>query len=429
MNVEYIPVGQLKPYEKNARKHAEYDVGQIAESIKRYGFNDPVGIWGKDNIIVEGHGRLLAAKKLGLKEVPCIRLDDLTDKQRREYAILHNKTAELSSWDFDLLAEDIGELDFSGFDIDWGIPADEEETEIVEDKAPEVDEEHEPITKLGDIWQLGRHKLICGDSTDKATVERLMDGKKADMVLTDPPYNVAIVGGNHALSPEEREKKGGKKILNDKMDSEDFNKFLTSAFERMNESLKEGAAFYVWFASREHINFETALNKVGFIVRQELIWAKNAMIFGRQDYQWKHEPCLYGWKDGAAHYFIDDRTQTTVFEDTKPDFKKMEKEELLKLLEEIYSDKISTTVIHEDKPAVSDLHPTMKPIKLLARQIKNSSKQTETVLDLFGGSGSTLIACEQLDRTCYMMELDPKYCDVIIKRWENLTGQKAVKIS
>lgn len=212
------------------------------------------------------------------------------------------------------------------------------------------------------------------------------------------------------------------------MDSEDFNQFLTFAFERMYENLKEGGAFYVWFMSREHINFETALNKVGFIVRQELIWAKNAMIFGRQDYQWKHEPCLYGWKDGAAHYFIDDRTQTTVFEDTKPDFKKMKKEELLKLLEEIYSDKISTTVIREDKPTKSAEHPTMKPIKLLARQIKNSSKQTESVLDLFGGSGSTLIACEQLNRTCYMCELDPKYCDVIIKRYETLTGQKAEKI-
>ena len=170
LKIEYIDVAKLKPYDKNTRKHEDYDVSQIAKSIEQYGFNDPIGIWGKDNIIVEGHGRLLAAKKLGLKEVPCIRLDDMTDKQRREYAILHNKTAELSSWDFDLLAEDIGELDFSGFDIDWGLPADVEETEIIEDEAPEVDEEHEPVCKLGDIWQLGRHKLICGDSTDKATV-------------------------------------------------------------------------------------------------------------------------------------------------------------------------------------------------------------------------------------------------------------------
>ena len=196
LKIEYVDVVKLKPYDKNTRKHEDYDVSQIAKSIERYGFNDPIGIWGKDNIIVEGHGRLLAAKKLGMDKVPCIRLDDLTDEQRREYAILHNKTAELSSWDFDLLAEDIGELDFSGFDIDWGLPADVEETEIVEDEAPEVDEESEPICKLGDIWQLGRNKLICGDSTDKATVERLMDGKKADMVFTDPPYGIDVVSGN-----------------------------------------------------------------------------------------------------------------------------------------------------------------------------------------------------------------------------------------
>ena len=179
LKIEYVDVTKLKPYDKNTRKHEDYDVSQIAKSIEQYGFNDPIGIWGKDNIIVEGHGRLLAAKKLGMDKVPCIRLDDLTDEQRREYAIMHNKTAELSTWDFDLLAAEIPELDFSGFDIDWGLPADVDETEIIEDEPPEVDEESEPICKLGDIWQLGRHRLICGDSTDRATVERLMDGKKS----------------------------------------------------------------------------------------------------------------------------------------------------------------------------------------------------------------------------------------------------------
>lgn len=240
MNVEYIPVGQLKPYEKNARKHAEYDVGQIAESIKRYGFNDPVGIWGKDNIIVEGHGRLLAAKKLGMKEVPCIRLDDLTDEQRREYAIMHNKTAELSTWDFDLLAEDIGELDFSGFDIDWGFPENVEEKEIIEDEPPEVDEESEPICKLGDIWQLGRYKLICGDSTDKDTVARLMDGKKADMVFTDPPYGMSAVSKSGVLS-----KRYKTDIMND-----ETNEVATKAFllcQKMFTNAKQvwwGANYY-----------------------------------------------------------------------------------------------------------------------------------------------------------------------------------------
>lgn len=433
LKIEYVDVTKLKPYDKNTRKHEDYDVSQIAHSIEQYGFNDPIGIWGKDNIIVEGHGRLLAAKKLGMDKVPCIRLDDLTDEQRREYAIMHNKTAELSTWDFDLLAEDIGDLDFSGFDIDWGLPSDVEETEIVEDEPPEVDEEHEPICQLGDIWLLGENRLMCGDSTDKATVEMLMDGKKADMVLTDPPYNVDYDDKEKFLldyRPNARVKKGDNcGIENDKMSNDQFYSFLCKVFNLIRDNLKDGGAFYIWHADTEGINFRTSCEQSGLKIRQCLIWQKNHFVLGRQDYQWVHEPCLYGWKDGAAHYFIDDRTQTTVFEDTKPDFKKMKKEELLKLLEEIYSDKISTTVIHEDKPAVSDLHPTMKPIKLLARQIKNSSKQTETVLDLFGGSGSTLIACEQLGRVCYMCEISTHYCDVIIKRWENLTGEKAVKIS
>ena len=386
MNVEYIPVGQLKPYEKNARKHAEYDVGQIAESIERYGFNDPIGIWGKDNIIVEGHGRLLAAKKLGMKEVPCIRLDDLTDKQRREYAILHNKTAELSSWDFDLLAEDISDLDFSGFDIDWGLPEDVEEAEIVEDEAPEVDEENEPITKLGDIWQLGRHKLICGDSTDKATVERLMDGAKADLLLTDPPYNVAYQGKT----------KDKLQIENDEMSKEQFTDFLISAFEVAKDILKEGSSFYIWHAFRSQREFENALNEAGLEVKQQLIWVKNSMVLGRQDYQWRHEPCFYGWKDGVAHNWYSDRKQTSVLE--------------------------------FDRPTANKDHPTMKPIALISYEIKNSSKKDGIVFDGFGGSGSTLIACEQLDRVCYMCEISTHYCDVIIKRWENFTGQKAVKL-
>ena len=386
MNVEYIPVGQLKPYEKNARKHAEYDVGQIAHSIEQYGFNDPIGIWGKDNIIVEGHGRLLAAKKLGMKEVPCIRLDDLTDKQRREYAILHNKTAELSAWDIDLLGAEVAELDFSGFDIDWGLPADVEETEIVEDEAPEVDEESEPICKLGDIWQLGRHRLICGDSTDKATVERLMDGKKANLCVTDPPYNV-----NYEGKTEEK-----LKIGNDSMSNEEFEKFLTSSFLVINDILLEGGCFYVWHASRSQMEFENALNLSGLKVRQQLIWVKNSMVLGRQDYQWRHEPCFYGWKEGTHNW---------------------------------YSDRKQTTVLEFDRPTANKEHPTMKPIALIAYQIKNSSKKDEIVFDGFGGSGSTLIASEQTNRICYMCELDPKYCDVILKRYENLTGQKAVKIN
>lgn len=218
-------------------------------------------------------------------------------------------------------------------------------------------------------------------------------------------------------------------IENDNMESGQFNEFLTAAFENMNQALKTGGSFYVWYASREHINFETALNKAGLNVRQQLIWNKNSLIMGRQDYHWKHEPCLYGWKEGASHYFIDDRTQSTVFEDKGIDIKKLKKAEAIKMLQDLMGDKISTTVINEDKPSVNDLHPTMKPIKLMARLIKNSSKIDETVLDLFGGSGSTLIACEQTQRKCYTMEYDEKYATVIVDRWEKLTGQKAEKIN
>jgi DNA modification methylase len=266
---------------------------------------------------------------------------------------------------------------------------------------------------------------MCGDSTDKEMVARLMDGTYADMMMTDPPYNVDYGEKAEAINPYGYHF-STRHIENDKMSDVAFLAFLTSAFDCARDSLKNGASFYIWHASSTLYEFETALKQAGLQTRQQLIWNKSSMVLGRQDYQWKHEPCLYGWKDGAGHYFVDDRKQTTVFEDAHPNFKKMKKDELVNLLDEIYSDKISATVISESKPSSSAEHPTMKPIKLMARLIKNSSKPAETVVDIFGGSGSTLIACEQLDRTCYMMELDCKYVDVIIKRWENLTGETAV---
>lgn len=382
LNVEYIPVGQLKPYEKNARKHEEYDVGQIAESIERYGFNDPIGIWGKDNIIVEGHGRLLAAKKLGMKEVPCIRLDDLTDKQRREYAILHNKTAELSSWDFDLLAEDIGELDFSGFDIDWGFPENEEEKEIVEDEAPEVDEESEPICKLGDIWQLGRNRLICGDSTDKATVERLMDGAKADMVFTDPPYGMKLDTDYSGIQGNGRKGKKYDKVIGD---NEDFSPLLiTSIFENFDceEIFLWGVDYYFDlipnFKDGSLIVWDKTLQtngNAGYNSEFELLWTKTPH---------KKEVIHFNW----FRYFG------------------------------LSSQDINTRG-----------HPTQKPLQVITPYIEKYSKENNIIVDVYGGSGSTLIACEQLDRVCYMCEISTHYCDVIIKRCENFTGQKAVKIS
>lgn len=218
------------------------------------------------------------------------------------------------------------------------------------------------------------------------------------------------------------------KIENDNMANDKFREFLDACFKNLFEALKEGGAFYIWHASRTQREFEEAINNAGATVRQQLIWNKNSLVLGRQDYQWKHEPCFYGWKDGATHYFVPERTNTTVIED-KINLDEMKKEEMKKLLEEIYSDKIPTTVIDEHKPSKNEDHPTMKPVKLIAKQVQNSSRIGESILDLFGGSGTTLIACEQLNRKCYMMEYDPHYADVIIDRWEKLTGEKAVKIS
>jgi site-specific DNA-methyltransferase (adenine-specific) len=405
-------ITEISPYEKNPRRNDEA-VKYVAASIEKFGFKQPIVI-DKDGIIVAGHTRYKAAKKLNLKAVPCIVADDLTEEQVKAYRLADNKVAEKSEWDFDLLGEELNGLE--GFDMSvFGFEEEEQPEEELEAEEDGYDEEipEEPRTKPGYIYKLGNHILMCGDSTNSKDVEKLMGGESADLVVTDPPYNVAVHNSK------------GMTIENDDMDSAQFGEFLTACFGNLERSLKPGGAFYVWYASREHINFEKSLNNAGLKVRQQLVWNKNAFILGRQDYHWKHELCLYGWKDGDSHYFIDDRTQATVFEDKGIDIKKLKKEEMVKLLEEILSDKRSTTVINEDKPTENDLHPTMKPIKLIARLIKNSSRQNEIVLDLFGGSGSTLITCEQLNRRCRMMEYDPRYADVIVDRWEQFTGEKA----
>ena len=417
-NMEIITkkVKDLKPYERNPRRNDEA-VEYVAESISEFGFKVPIVIDG-DGTVICGHTRLKAAKKLHLAEAPCIVADDLNDEQIKAFRLADNKVAEKAEWDFDLLEEELQDL--IGFDMsDFGFETEEEEEEELEAEEDGYDEEvpDEPKAKLGDIYRLGDHILMCGDSTSSKDVEKLMGGEVADLVVTDPPYNVAIKNSK------------GMTIENDDMESSQFLEFLTSCFENAERSLKPGGAFYIWYASREHINFERALNNAGLKVREQLIWNKNSFILGRQDYHWKHEPCLYGWKDGESHFFIDDRTQSTVIEDKGIDIKKLKKEEMAALLEQFLSDKCSTTVINEDKPSANDLHPTMKPVKLIARLIKNSSRQNETVLDLFGGSGTTLITCEQLNRKCRMMEYDPRYADVIIDRWEQFTGERAVLLN
>ena len=319
--------------------------------------------------------------------VPCVIADDLTEEQIKAYRLADNKVAELAEWDFDLLGAELDsiiKIDMCDFGFDFNL--EEEEKEVVEDEF-EMELPVEPRAKLGDIYQLGNHRLMCGDSTSITDVEKLMGGDLADMLLTDPPYNVDYEGKT----------KDKLKIENDKMDNDNFRQFLIDAFSNADMVMKAGAVFYIWHADSEGYNFRGACFDVGWKVRQCLIWNKNSMVMGRQDYHWKHEPCLYGWKDGAGHLWASDRKQTTV--------------------------------ISFDRPTRNDLHPTMKPVPLFDYQIKNNTKGEDIVLDLFGGSGTTIMACEQNERRAYTMEFDPRYVDVIINRWEQFTGEKAVLLN
>jgi site-specific DNA-methyltransferase (adenine-specific) len=385
-----IATEKLKPYANNARTHSENQIEKIAKSIEEFGFVNPVLV--DQNLgIIAGHGRVKAAELLGLADVPCLFIEDLTETQKRAYIIADNKLALDAGWDFEKLKieiEDLKNLDFdinlTGFSLD---ELDFAESETIEDDDFEEELPEEPKTKLGEIYKLGNHRLMCGDSTNSDDVQKLMNGETANLLVTDPPYNVAYEGKtDDAL-----------KIQNDSMSEEKFVEFLTLAFKNADKYLKNGGSFYIWYGANSSLQFFSACEETGWQTRQQLIWVKNGMCFGRQDYQWIHEPCIYGWKSGGSHYFIDDRTQTTILE--------------------------------FNKQFTNAEHPTMKSISMIAKLIENSSKRDEIVMDIFGGSGTTLIACEQLDRRCFMMELDPRYCDVIINRWENLTGEKAVKIN
>lgn len=385
---EDVEIEKLKPYKNNARTHSDEQIEKIAKSMKEFGFINPVLVDGNLNVIA-GHGRILGAKKLGMKEVPCLFIENLTEEQKRAYIIADNRLAEDAGWDKELLKIELEDLKNMNFDItltgfeleDFDFSMDE--TEVIEDEFDETIPE-EPTSKKGEIYKLGKHFLMCGDSTDINDVEKLMNGVKADMLLTDPPYNVDYEGGT------------GLTIQNDNMDDETFREFLRVSFFNANSVMKEGAVFYIWHADSEGYNFRGACHDIGWKVRQCLIWCKNTLVMGRQDYHWKHEPCLYGWKEGASHLWASDRKQTTVLE--------------------------------FDRPSVSKEHPTMKPVGLFDYLIKNNTKKDDIVLDLFAGSGTSIIACEQNGRIAYSMELDPKYVDVIISRWEKLTGQQAERI-
>ncbi|MEN9671000.1 MAG: hypothetical protein RL018_1277 [Pseudomonadota bacterium] len=383
-------VTELIPYVKNSRTHSDEQVAQIAASIKEFGWTNPILVDG-DNGIIAGHGRLMAARKLGHKEVPTIELKDLTEAQKKAYIIADNRLALNAGWDNEMLKLEFDQLAELGFDLELtGFSLDEiEALNPVELNAGLTDEDEapplpsEPKTKPGDIYKLGKHRLMCGDSTSIEHLERLCDGQAVDMWLTDPPYNVAYEGKT----------KDSLTIQNDSMGDDQFRQFLRDAYVAADAVMKAGAVFYIWHADSEGYNFRGAAQDAGWKVRQCLIWKKSSMVMGRQDYHWKHEPCLYGWKEGAGHLWATDRKQTTILE--------------------------------FEKPSRNGEHPTMKPVALFEYQLLNNTKGGDIVLDSFGGSGTTMIAAEKNGRVARVMELDPKYCDVIVKRWEDFTGKKA----
>lgn len=395
-------LSEITPYEKNPRKNDDA-VEYVANSIREFGWKVPIVI-DRDGVIIAGHTRYKAAQKLGFETVPCIMADDLTPEQVKAYRLADNKVSEFAEWDFDLLAAELDEIDLDM--SEFGFEGSEKQEGVVEDDFEPV-VPVEPKAKRGEIYQLGRHRLMCGDSTVLDDVSALVGGELMDMLLTDPPYNVDYEG------------KAGK-IINDKMGNDKFRLFLADAFRNAKAVMKTGAAFHIWHADSEGYNFRGACIDAGLIVRQCLIWVKNSLVLGRQDFQWKHEPCLYGenppdysleeeevdefnqvalygWKDGGRHYWFKNRKQTTI--------------------------------LQFDRPVASKEHPTMKPIKLFDYEMGCNTKPGEKVLDLFAGSGTTIMAAEQNGRQAYCMEYDPRFVDVIITRWEQFTGEKAVLLN
>ena len=426
MKIEVIPISALKPYENNAKIHTKNQIDQIIKSIEEFGFNDPIAV-DENNRIIEGHGRLLALKEMGWTDVECIRLDGLTEDQKRAYIHIHNQLTMNTGFDLDILEQELKTIEgidmaFFGFDMDFEIDSDfsfDDGESAAADWESSI-ESKPKRTKHGQLWQLGRHRLLIGDSTDARDVEKLTDGAEMDLCVTDPPYNVNYEGGTSEHMT----------ILNDSMDDLSFYNFLRDFYQQMMDALKPGGSYYIFHADSNGLTFRAALHEAGGQVKQNLIWVKNSLVLGRQDYQWKHEPILYGWKEGAGHYFVNDRCQTTTFEDGA-DPEEMSREELIRYAAFLQSrlDSIPTSIFRENKPAKNDLHPTMKPVALCAKLIQNSSKKGEKVIDFFGGSGSTLMACEQTGRTCSTMELDEKYAEGIISRWEEATGERAVLLS
>lgn len=385
MQIYDKPLGWLTPYENNPRNNDEA-VEQVANSISEFGFKVPI-VATSDGEIINGHTRWKV--ELLLDEIENIGNVDMT---------LFGFT------DSDYTLDDFDDED--------------DDADVLSEEESESEGEQPSSVAYGDIYQLGRHRLMCGDSTSARDMKELIDGEKIDLYVTDPPYNVAYEGKTEEAMT----------IKNDSMDDASFRQFLRDAFSVADQHLKPGGAFYIWHADSEGLNFRAAVKETGWLLKQNLIWVKNSIVLGRQDYQWKHEPCLYGWKDGASHYFVDNRALSTVIEEDEDNLKEMTKGELISYIKTMQENS-PTSIFYEDKPVRSDIHPTMKPLKLIARCVLNSSKKGERVLDSFSGGGSTLMVCEKTERIYYGMELDPIYVERTIKRWEEETGLKAEKIN
>jgi DNA modification methylase len=388
---EKVNIDKLVPYARNARTHSKEQILQLRASLREFGFVNPV-IVDKDLNIIAGHGRILAAKEEGVKEVPCVFAEHLSEAQKRAYIIADNRLALNAGWDAEMLSVEISDLQGVDFDISLLGFDDAELNKLlgdiddVQDDDFDVDAELQKpaTTKLGDLWLLGNHRLVCGDSTKAETFELLMDGKQANLTVTDPPYNVNYEGT-------------AGKIKNDNMANEAFYDFLFASFKNIEAVMAKDASIYVFHADTEGLNFRKAFSDAGFYLSGTCIWKKQSLVLGRSPYQWQHEPVLFGWKKSGKHNWYADRKQTTIWE--------------------------------FEKPKKNTDHPTMKPVTLVAYPILNSSLSNCIVLDPFGGSGSTLIACEQADRVCYMIELDEKFCDVIVKRYYQNFPENVIKLN
>lgn len=430
MKIQMWSVDRVVPYKRNPRRNDEA-VAKVATSIKEFGFKQPIVV-DKDSVIIVGHTRLLAALRLGMKEVPVLVAVDLTPAQVKAYRLADNRVHEEAEWDEELLALELGDLSKLGFNLDaTGFDADEI-NELLnldqggllagaeEDAVPPTPAK--PVTYPGELVQLGKHRLICGDSTDPFVIEKLFAGAKADAVFTDPPYNVNYEGG-------------AGKIKNDDMEDSKFRTFLLRAYSVMFRVLKDGAAVYVCHADTEGLNFRGAFKDAGFKLAGCLIWCKDALVLGRSDYQWQHEPILYGWKPTGSHKWYGNRKSTTISEfmleapltEVAPNLYRLRLGDQWFQIrgEKLSIEELETTVVKVPRPKRNEDHPTMKPVALIDKMLRNSTKKNDLVFDPFGGSGSTLVSCEKLGRTAYLCELEPKFVDVIIARWEQVTGKKA----